>query len=43
MRRKALIFGLCLWGVACTLLAKDKKNLPLYKDAELSVIAAATN
>ena len=37
MRRKALIFGLCLWGVACTLLAKDKKNLPLYKDAEAPI------
>ncbi|WP_270539828.1 glycoside hydrolase family 3 N-terminal domain-containing protein [Bacteroides zhangwenhongii] len=37
MRRKALIFGLCLWGVVCTLLAKDKKNLPLYKDAEAPI------
>lgn len=37
MRRKALICGLCLWGVACTLLAKDKKNLPLYKDAEAPI------
>ena len=37
MRRKALIFGLCLWGVVCTLLAKEKKNLPLYKDAEAPI------
>ena len=37
MRRKALIFGLCLFGVAYTLSAKDKKSVPIYKDAKAPI------
>ena len=37
MRRKALIFGLCLFGVAYTLSAKDKKSVPIYKDAKVPI------
>lgn len=34
MKRKVLIFGLCLLEVTCALSAKDKKSIPLYKDAK---------
>ncbi|WP_281513018.1 glycoside hydrolase family 3 N-terminal domain-containing protein [Bacteroides acidifaciens] len=37
MRRKVLIFGLCLFGVAYTLSAKDKKSVPIYKDAKVPI------
>ena len=37
MRRKTLIFGLCLFGVAYTLSAKDKKSVPIYKDAKVPI------
>ena len=37
MKRKVLIFGLCLWEVTCALSAKDKKSIPLYKDAKAPI------
>ena len=33
MRKKVLILGLCLLGVTHSLSSKDKKSIPLYKDA----------
>ena len=37
MKRKVLIFGLCLLEVTCALSAKDKKSIPLYKDAKAPI------
>ena len=37
MKRKVLIFGLCLLEVTCVLSAKDKKSIPLYKDAKVPI------
>lgn len=37
MRKKVLIWGLCLLGVTHSLSSKDKKNIPLYKDAKASI------
>jgi len=37
MKRKVLIFGLCLLEVTCALSAKDKKSIPLYKDAKVPI------
>jgi len=37
MRRKVLVYGLCLLGVVCTLSAKDKKGIALYKDAKAPI------
>ena len=34
MRKKVLILGLCLLGVTHSLSSKDKKSIPLYKDAK---------
>ena len=31
MKRKVLIFGLCLLEVTYALSAKDKKSIPLYR------------
>ena len=31
MRKKVLVYGLCLLGSICTLSAKDKKDVALYK------------
>ena len=35
MRKKVLVYGLCLLGSICTLSAKDKKDVALYKDPSL--------
>ena len=37
MKRKVLIFGLCLLEVTYALSAKDKKSIPLYKDAKVPI------
>ena len=37
MRKKVLILGLCLLGVTHSLSAKDKKSIPLYKDAKAPI------
>ena len=37
MRKKALILGLCLLGVTHSLSSKDKKSIPLYKDAKAPI------
>ena len=37
MRKKVLVYGLCLLGSICTLSAKDKKSIPLYKDAKAPI------
>lgn len=37
MRKKVLILGLCLLGVTHSLSSKDKKSIPLYKDAKASI------
>ena len=37
MKRKVLIFGLCLLEVTYALSAKDKKSIPLYKDAKAPI------
>ena len=37
MRKKVLILGLCLLGVTHTLSSKDKKSIPLYKDAKAPI------
>ena len=37
MRKKVLILGLCLLGVTHSLSSKDKKNIPLYKDAKAPI------
>ena len=37
MRKKVLIFGLCLLGVTHSLSSKDKKSIPLYKDAKAPI------
>lgn len=37
MKKRALIYMLCLLGTLCTLSAKDKKSTPLYKDAKAPI------
>ena len=37
MRKKVLILGLCLLGVTYSLSSKDKKSIPLYKDAKAPI------
>ena len=37
MRKKVLILGLCLLGVTNSLSSKDKKSIPLYKDAKAPI------
>ena len=37
MRKKVLILGLCLLGVTHSLSSKDKKSIPLYKDAKVPI------
>ena len=37
MRKKVLILGLCLLGVTHSLSSKDKKGIPLYKDAKAPI------
>lgn len=37
MRKKVLILGLCLSGVTHSLSSKDKKSIPLYKDAKAPI------
>ena len=39
MRKKALVYGICLLGLGtvCTLSAKDKKGGALYKDAKAPI------
>ena len=37
MRKKALVYGICLLGMVCTLSAKDKKGGALYKDAKAPI------
>ena len=37
MRKKALVYGICLLGMVCTLSAKDKKGDALYKDAKAPI------
>lgn len=37
MRKKVLILGLCLLGVKHSLSSKDKKSIPLYKDAKAPI------
>ena len=37
MRKKVLILGLCLLGVTHFLSSKDKKSIPLYKDAKAPI------
>ena len=37
MRKKVLILGLCLLGVTHSLSSKDKKSIPLYKDAKAPI------
>ena len=37
MRKKALVYGICLLGTVCTLSAKDKKGDALYKDAKAPI------
>ena len=37
MRKKVLIVGLCLLGVTHSLSSKDKKSIPLYKDAKAPI------
>lgn len=35
--KKVLILGLCLLGVTHSLSSKDKKSIPLYKDAKAPI------
>ena len=37
MRKRVLVYGLCLLGTVCTLSAKDKKGGALYKDAKAPI------
>ncbi|WP_333697622.1 glycoside hydrolase family 3 N-terminal domain-containing protein [Bacteroides congonensis] len=37
MRKRVLVYGLCLLGTVCTLSAKDKKGGALYKNAEAPI------
>lgn len=37
MRKKALVYGICLLGTVCTLSAKDKKGDALYKNAKAPI------
>lgn len=37
MRKKVLLLGLCLLGVTHSLSSKDKKSIPLYKDAKAPI------
>ena len=37
MRKKVLIWGMCLLGVTHSLSSKDKKSIPLYKDAKAPI------
>ncbi|GFH86985.1 glycoside hydrolase family 3 N-terminal domain-containing protein [Bacteroides acidifaciens] len=37
MRKRVLVYGLCLLGMVCTLSAKDKKGEALYKDAKAPI------
>ena len=37
MRKKALVYGICLLGMVCTLSAKGKKGGALYKDAKAPI------
>lgn len=37
MRKKVLVLGLCLLGVTHSLSSKDKKSIPLYKDAKAPI------
>ena len=37
IRKKVLILGLCLLGVTHSLSSKDKKSIPLYKDAKAPI------
>lgn len=37
MRKKVLILGLCLLGITHSLSSKDKKSIPLYKDAKAPI------
>ena len=37
MRKKVLILGFCLLGVTHSLSSKDKKSIPLYKDAKAPI------
>lgn len=37
MRKNVLILGLCLLGVTHSLSSKDKKSIPLYKDAKAPI------
>lgn len=37
MRKKVLVYGLCLLGSICTLSAKDKKDVALYKDPKAPI------
>ena len=37
MRKKVLILGLCLLGVTHSLSSKNKKSIPLYKDAKAPI------
>ena len=37
MRKKALVYGICLLGTVCTLSAKDKKGDAFYKDAKAPI------
>lgn len=37
MRKKDLLYVLCLLGMTCTLSAKDKKDIPLYRDAKAPI------
>ena len=37
MRKRIIICGICLLGIVSTLSAKDKKDIPLYKDAKAPI------
>lgn len=37
MKKRIVMYGLCLLGATCTLSAKDKKEIPLYKDAKAPI------
>lgn len=37
MRKKVFVYGLCLLGITCSLSAKEKKNVPIYKNADAPI------
>ena len=37
MRKKILVYGICLLATVCTLSAKDKKDGAVYKDAKAPI------